>query len=255
MALRKAAVTGAFYPGDKEELKAMIDEFLKKADDVKIEGKGKVRAILVPHAGYVYSGQIAAHAYKIVQGLDKKAGIKKVIILGPSHTTYITDPVTDSNHEWETPLGTISIFDNDFPESSEAHMEEHCLEVQVPFLQTVFDKFEILPLVVGDAEEKEVAKQIKPLLDDDTLLVISTDLSHFHEYDEAKEMDLKTVKAIEELDSENIGEACGKVPIKTVIELAKQEKWKVKRLAYENSGDVSGDKSRVVGYTSFVFYS
>jgi len=249
MSIRQPAVAGAFYPGDKIELKEMIDGFLAKVPDEKIDGE--IKAILVPHAGYIYSGQVAAYAYKLIKGLDKK----RIIMLGPSHTTYLDAAVSDDNESWITPFGGVKLAENNFDKIREAHIQEHCLEVQVPFLQSVLEYFEIIPLVAGDADPKKIAEQITRLLDDEkTLLVISTDLSHFHEYDEAKELDTATVKAISKLDASSVGEACGAVPIKTVIEIAKEKKWKVKELCYKNSGDVSGDRSRVVGYTSFVFY-
>jgi len=248
MSLREAAVAGMFYPGNKNELKNMINDFLDKAPDVKV--KGEVKAILVPHAGYVYSGEVAANAYKLIKGLGKK----KIILLGPSHTTYLTDAVSDLADEWETPLGKVPVVSNSFPKDQMAHLQEHCLEVQVPFLQTVLNDFEIIPLVVGDADPKEIAEKIIPLIDDGTLVVISTDLSHFHEYEKANKLDSVTVKAIEKLNPEKIGEACGAIPIKTIIEIAKDKKWKVKKLGFKNSGDITGDKSRVVGYTSFVFF-
>ena len=248
MSLRKAAVAGMFYPGKKDELKSMINGFLDMAPDVKINGE--IKAILVPHAGYVYSGGVAACAYKLIKNIDKK----RIILLGPSHTTYLTDAVSDLADEWETPLGKVPVADNNFSKDQMAHLQEHCLEVQIPFLQNVLSDFEIIPLVAGDVDPKEVANKLIPLLDNNTLLVISTDLSHFHEYDKANKLDSATIKAIEKLNSEKIGEACGAIPIKTVIEIAKDQKWKVKKLSFKNSGDITGDKSRVVGYASFVFF-
>lgn len=248
MSIRKPAVAGTFYPSSKEELKKEISSFLANAPDTKIDGK--IKAILVPHAGYIYSGQVAAYAYKLIKNTKQK----RIIILGPSHTTYITDPVCDENEAWQTPLGSVNIAKNNFPKNKEAHLQEHCLEVQIPFLQTIKDKFEIIPLVVGDTDPQLVAKEIQTLLDDNTLLVISTDLSHFHDYNSASELDKETVRAIRELEPRAIEEACGEIPIRTVICLAQSLKWKVKELIYKNSGDVTGDKGRVVGYTSFVFY-
>ncbi|MFT4303474.1 MAG: AmmeMemoRadiSam system protein B [Candidatus Woesearchaeota archaeon] len=254
MSIKKPAVAGMFYPNDKKELENMIKQFLDKVkfdDKNRDEIKNKnIKAIIVPHAGYIYSGQVAAYAYKLIE--NKK--YKRIIIIGPAHTVYITSPVTDGNLSWETPLGMVDIAENDFYEMKEAHVEEHCLEVQIPFLQTVLRNFDIIPLVVGDANPKEVKDMLLPLLDNDTLLVISTDLSHFHDDKECRKIDNETVKSISELDDKNIKEACGEIPIKAIISIAKQKKWKINKLCYTNSGEISGDKERVVGYASFVLY-
>ncbi|MCH8328923.1 MAG: AmmeMemoRadiSam system protein B [Nanoarchaeota archaeon] len=250
MKTRNAAVAGAFYPASKEELESMLNEFLKNIPGINIK---EPKALIVPHAGYVYSGQVAAYAYSLLKNSKKQ----KIILLGPSHTAYFNDVAADVNDYWETPLGKVKIMQNNFPKLEEAHINEHCLEVQIPFLQKTLKDFEILPLVVGDINPKEISKKIIPLLDDNTLLIISSDLSHFHDYDTAVSLDKNTIKAIQNLDcnkAETEADACGKIPILTVIDIAKKLKWKCKLLNYKNSGDVIGDKTRVVGYASFVLY-
>jgi AmmeMemoRadiSam system protein B len=249
--IRKSAVEGMFYPSDADELNEMIDKFLKNAKETKIDGETK--AIIVPHAGYFYSGQTAAYAYKL---LEKFKGKKKIILLGPSHQFYFEGIAADVNEYWQTPLGKVKVIASEFDKLENAHAEEHCLEVQIPFLQKVLKEFEILPLVLCETDPKDVAEKIIPLLDKDTLIVISSDLSHYHPYDEAVRLDKATNEAVEKLDyhSAESKEACGIIPILTAIEIAKKLKWKCRLLKYMNSGDVMGDRGNVVGYSSFVMY-
>jgi hypothetical protein len=250
MKTRHAAVAGAFYPAGKEELESMLNEFLKNVPD----NPGKQpKALIVPHAGYIYSGQVAAYAYSLLKKYKKQ----KIILLGPSHTAYFNDVAADTNDYWETPLGKVKLMQNNFPKLEQAHLNEHCLEVQLPFLQTILKNFEILPLVAGDINPEEISKKIIPLLDDNTILIISSDLSHFQDYNTAVSLDKNTIKTIQDLDynkAETEADACGKIPILTAIDIAKNLNWKCKLLDYKNSGDVIGDKTRVVGYASFVFY-
>jgi hypothetical protein len=251
MTTRKPAVAGMFYPGQKEELRAMIEDFLS---DIP-EQEGKLRGVIVPHAGYVYSGKVAAHAYALMkQFRDKKM---KIILLGPAHYVYLDDVAADEHSAWETPLGTVKIAENDYPKSKSSHRKEHCLEVQVPFLQLILDKFEIIPLVAGDVNPKSVSKKIVKQWSDDSFLVISSDLSHFYDYNTANKLDSTTIKAIESLNYDNMeesGDACGKIPVLTAIDIAKQFGWRCRLLCRKNSGDVTGDKGNVVGYASFALY-
>jgi len=251
MKTRHAAVAGVFYPGNKKELESMINNFLKNVSDIKI--KNEPKALIVPHAGYVYSGQVAAYAYSLLKKYKKQ----KIILLGPSHTSYFNDVAADINDYWENPLGKVKIMQNNFPKLEEAHLNEHCLEVQIPFLQTILKDFEILPLVAGNINPKEISEKIIPLLDNNTILIISSDLSHFQDYDTAVSIDKNTIQSIQNLDynkMEKEGDACGKIPILTAIDIAQKLKWKCRLLEYKNSGDVIGDKTGVVGYASFAFY-
>lgn len=251
MKTRHAAVAGAFYPESKEKIENMINKFLKNVPNIALEKEPK--AIIVPHAGHIYSGQVAAYAYLLLKNTKKQ----KIILLGPSHNIYFKDVAADINDFWETPLGKVKLIKNNFIKSEEAHINEHCLEVQLPFLQTILKNFELLPLVAGDIDPKEISKKIIPLLDNNALLIISSDLSHFNDYDTAAKLDKNTIKSIQDLDydkAETEADACGKIPLLTAIDIAKKLNWKCKFLNYKNSGDVTGDKSRVVGYASFAFY-
>ncbi len=250
MGTRNPAVAGMFYPAGPEELKEMVNEFMSKASPRKI--KGGIRALIVPHAGYIYSGQVAAQAYSLLRTMKKKP--TRVIVTGPSHYVGLRGVASDANQEWLTPLGRVKIAENPFPKNAEAHVQEHSVEVQVPFLQLALGDFSLVPLVAGEAEPAEEARILNEFLDDDTLLVVSSDLSHYHDYDTASRMDSATIEAIKSLDPERLlreGEACGIVPILILLELARMREWKAVFLDYKNSGDVSGDSSRVVGYASF----
>ena len=221
----------------------------------KIQFNGNLRALIVPHAGYIYSGPVAAYAYSLLKNFKHKK--LKIILLGPSHYVHNDEAVCDDNDFWETPIGKVKIFENDFPKNGMPHMREHCLEVQIPFLQRVIEDFEILPLVAGDTNPKETSKKIIEILDKDTILIISTDLSHFFDYDTANKIDKNTIDAIKNLDYDKLaeeGDACGKIPILTAIDIAKKLNWKIRLLDYRNSGDTAGMKSSVVGYASFALY-
>ena len=253
MKTRHAVVAGAFYPASKEELESMLNKFLKNVTNVDLEKEPK--ALIVPHAGYIYSAQVATYSYALLKKFKKQ----KIILLGPSHTFYFNDIVADVNDYWETPLGKIKVTKNDFPKLEEAHINEHCLEVQIPFLQKTLGSFEILPLVTGeiDPDPKKISEKIINLLDNNTILIISSDLSHYQPYDMAVEIDKNTIQTIQNLDYDKMekqGDACGKIPIMILISIAKKLNWKCKLLSYKNSGDVTHDKSQVVGYASFVLY-
>ena len=253
MTTRKPAVSGMFYPSDKAELDSMIDKFLDNVPEIKLEKE--LKAIIVPHAGYIYSGQVAAYAYSLLKKYRDR--IKKVIMLGPSHQVYFSDAASDVNEYWESPLGKVKVMENKLRKLEEPHVKEHCLEVQVPFLQKILKDFEILPMVAGDADPKKISKCIEPLLNEDTVLIISSDLSHYNSYDDAVGIDKNTNIGINNLDYDKIeqeGDACGKIPILVLIDIAKKLKWKCKLLDYKNSGDVTNTKDGVVGYSSFVFY-
>lgn len=250
MSTRRAAVAGAFYPGGRD-VGNMVDNFLKSVPEASIEGE--LKALIVPHAGYVYSGKVAAYAYALLRKYKKS----RIILLGPSHHVYFNDVVSDVNEYWETPLGRVKVAESSFPKLGEAHLDEHCLEVQLPFLQRIFGEFEILPLVAGDADPRAIAKKLVKMLDDKTILIASSDMSHYHDYDTAVKLDKAGINTILELDYDKARaelDACGKIPIMTVIDLAKRLGWKCKLLDYKNSGDATGDKSSVVGYASLAFY-
>lgn len=261
--IRKPAVAGAFYPKNKGELNKMLDEMLTKADVLDSNPK----AIIAPHAGYIYSGQIAASAYKPLAKLQDK--IKKIVLFGPSHRVAFNGLAVPKNDIFETPLGNIKIDQEniklikDFPQisiSDEAHAQEHSLEVHLPFLQKIFgDNFELTPIVVGSSNAVEIGEIIEKLWgDEETLIVISTDLSHFHSYDEAFEIDVATCKDVVNLNLENLesSKMCGFLPVSGLLNVAKNKNLQVKIVDFCNSGDVlvnnqPTDQNRVVGYASF----
>jgi len=247
MKTRQPAAAGTFYPDNKQHLENIIAEFLSKAP--KIKTNKKLKAIIVPHAGYQYSGQVAAYAYKQIKRYSQ------IIILGPSHRIALQQLSTDSNQYWQTPLGKVEIVDNDFAINQKAHLTEHSLEVQLPFLQYLLQDFQILPLLTSKQVSEKELEKITNLLDQKTLLVVSTDLSHYHNYQTAQKLDQKTIKAIESLNPPEIQEACGKTPLCIILEIALKKNWTPQVFVYKNSGDITGNKSHVVGYTSIGFYA
>ncbi len=247
--VRKPAVAGMFYPKNADELKQMLNSFLEQAEEIKL--KGKLKAIIVPHAGYIYSGIVAAQAYHLL----KKHQFKKVILLGPSHyIAFYGAAIADE--DFLTPLGKVKCGDVTgwtkeglIETSPEAHLKEHSLEVQLPFLQETLGDFELYALVLGTINEAKLAKFISEKLDDETLVIASSDLSHYFSYDKAVLKDNETISNILNGESADL-DACGRVPIKVLIHLAELKGWKPQLIDYRNSGDTAGDKSRVVGYAS-----
>lgn len=258
---RPAAVAGMFYPANAAELRHDIADYLNSADTRPQPPK----AIIVPHAGYVYSGPVAASAYVNLRPLHSQ--IKKVVLLGPAHRVPFHGLAATSAEFFMTPLGKIKIDRAAIERISKlpqveifdsAHAQEHSLEVQLPFLQVMLDDFELIPLVVGDAGKNEVAEVLNLLWGgDETLIVISSDLSHYNSYSIAQQMDRATSIAIEKLHPEQIhyDMACGRNPVNGLLEIAKQKHLYAKTLDLRNSGDTAGDKSRVVGYGAYAFYN
>jgi AmmeMemoRadiSam system protein B len=230
-------------------------------DDAKTEAKVP-KAIIAPHAGYIYSGPIAASAYARL----KKAHhlITRVVIIGPSHRVGFRGLAVSRSQTFTTPLGNIpvdqhaieTILQLPFVEYLEqAHTHEHSLEVQLPFLQEVLDDFSIVPIVVGEATVDQVSQVIDVLWGgDETLIVISSDLSHYHDYATAKQLDQATSLAIEHLQYEQLsfGSACGRVPVSGLLKLAREKSLSIKNIDLRNSGDTAGDKDKVVGYGAYV---
>lgn len=251
--IRKPAVAGSFYPAKKEALAGILQQFLQKTQRQK--EPEKMRACIVPHAGYSYSGQVAAYGYAL---LTARTDITKVILLGPSHYHLLDHAVADSHDFWQTPLGKVSIVQqHGFQKASRIHEKEHCLEVQVPFLQCVLHQFTLLPLVMGEGSPHLVARQIIPLLDPTTLLIISSDLSHYHPALLAETIDHETITGIitgNETMLTQEGEACGMIPVLTLMAIAQHCCWKAELLKYMHSGMVTGEQKGVVGYASIAFY-
>lgn len=253
--VRHAAVAGRFYPADPAVLQRDVDSLLAAAPAPQDASPPK--ALVVPHAGYIYSGPVAAGAYRLLQ--NSASPYTRVILLGPSHRVGFKGIATSSAEAYRTPLGDVPL-DRDALASiadmagvhtrDAAHAPEHSLEVHLPFLQRSLGQFQLMPLVVGDANPGEVASVIEALWGGpETLLVISTDLSHFHDYQTAREMDACTARRIEALDNNLHGqEACGCRPLNGLLTVLKQRGLSIHRLAMNNSGDTAGDLNRVVGY-------
>jgi len=254
--IRPAAVADMFYPGDELKLTEQMQGFIHEKPSETTEVP---KAIIVPHAGIVYSGAIAAAAYRSL--LQYRHVIRKVILLGPAHRVYLRGLALPTVDQFQTPLGkidldtkTIQKLVDDFPQvslSDKAHAEEHSLEVQLPFLQQVLASFRLIPLVVGDASKREVADVIEHLWGgEECLIIISTDLSHFHPYDEAKKLDTITAHHIEAFQGDKVGDhaACGRIPMRGLLHVAKEKGMSIQRFDLRNSGDTSERKDQVVGY-------
>jgi AmmeMemoRadiSam system protein B len=258
-AVRPAAVAGMFYPGESPALAAAVHGYLA-------DGKGAAgrlpKALIVPHAGYVYSGPIAASAYRRIAAA--RESIRRVVLLGPVHRVPIRGLALPAARAFATPLGRVSVDPSAVAEARElpqvqvseaAHALEHSLEVQIPFLQSVLDDFAIVPFAVGDASADEVAEAIELLWGGpETLVVVSSDLSHYHPYAQAQKIDRGTATAILALDSGlDHEQACGATPINGFALCARHHALEPELLDLRNSGDTAGDKSRVVGYAAFAF--
>jgi MEMO1 family protein len=255
--IRPPAVAGSFYPAEKKELAQQINGFLGNVDSKNYQN---LRAIIVPHAGIVYSGQTAAYSFKEVENKD----IKKVILIGPAHQEYLNKFGLSHADIWETPLGEVKI-DTEKVKSLEKNSEfifadlamdqEHSLEVQLPFLQTVIkNNWELIPIIAGQVSAPEIklaSQVIIDLIDEETILVISTDLSHYHLKEEANEIDKTCLESIENLEFNPECEACGEIPLKLVFAIGKEMNWQAQILNYSDSGDISGDQE-VVGYVSAI---
>jgi len=269
--VRRPAVAGSFYPGDAQTLSRQVRDFLSRAS--KEEVAGEIIALVSPHAGYMYSGQVAAYAFKLIEGLKFDA----VVVVAPSHRAYFQGASVYDRGGYETPLGVIPVekeLCRKLMQSgdlirfvAQAHGQEHSLEVQLPFLQETLGKFHLVPIVIGDQTYRtcELIGQAiaKAVQGKKVLLVASTDLSHFHPYDRAVKMDNIILENLRNFDPQKLGqdldsgkgEACGGGPVMAVMVAAKEGGANRARvLKYMNSGDVTGDRSSVVGYAAAVFY-
>lgn len=260
MHVKPPAVAGMFYPADPEELRAMLRDMLAQASG---DGSQRPHALIAPHAGYQYSGPIAANAYATLGPWADQ--VRRVVVLAPSHRVPFAGIAASSADSFRTPLGDIAV-DRDAVERllqdpavhtlDQAFAQEHALEVQLPFLQAVLSDFALIPLIVGEADVDEVSRVLEDLWRDDTLIVVSSDLSHYLDYRSCQQRDRATTQAIEHMDAGQIGpyDACGAYPIRGLLRTAQQHGWRVRTLDLRNSGDTSGDKSRVVGYGAYEFY-
>ena len=245
-----------FYPANTTVLERTVADLLAAAPAAGDAAK----AIIAPHAGYQYSGPTAAHAYRLLESRSKK--IRRVVLLGPAHRVYLQGMALPSVNAFTTPLGDVPI-DADGVEralglpgtqiSDEAHADEHSIEVHLPFLQTVLDDFRIVPIVVGVCPAHEVESVLSALWGgEETLIVVSSDLSHFHPYEIAREIDASTTARIEDRDATLRGEeACGAYAVNGLLLAAVSHGLQVRTLDTRNSGDTAGDRSRVVGYGAY----
>lgn len=270
--IRKAAAAGMFYPGGKEELFLMTDSLIAEAE--ADEEQNKIFGLIAPHAGYIYSGPTAARAYALLKG----NAYKKIIIIGPSHFEYFPGISIYDGEAYQTPFGIVPI-DKDLRdkllnrseiifESVRGHSKEHSIETQLPFLQVVLEnEFAIVPIILGDQKREFVfnlADSISGIIDDETLIVVSSDLSHYHNKEEAYLLDDIAARNIETFDYESLQsslerrscEACGGGGIAALLKIASDKgKSKIKITDRSDSGQTSGDNSQVVGYLSAVIYS
>ena len=247
---RPPAVAGLFYPGDPQTLRAGLAQLLAENPAAGPAPK----ALIAPHAGYIYSGPVAARAYNLLSD-----GVRRVVLLGPAHRVPLRGLALPTVSAFHTPLGDVPL-DLDamrsldaLPQvlrSDEAHRQEHSLEVHLPFLQVRLGEFTLVPLVVGWASPAAVEEVLERLWGGpETLVVISSDLSHYHPYADAQQLDEDTARRIEALRGSLQGEqACGAHPLNGLLSLAKAKHLKVTRLDLRNSGDTAGSRDRVVGY-------
>lgn len=260
--VRKPAVAGQFYPGDAVELSATVAGYLSEAAKGVMEDEVAPKALIVPHAGYVYSGPVAASAYARIAGRADR--ITRVVLLGPAHRLPFEGLALPRVDGFETPLGIVPL-DRGAVECAEhlpqvrslpsAHDGEHSLEVHLPFLQTLLGDFSLVPFVVGAATPEQVSEVLETLWGgDETLIVISTDLSHYYDYETARVMDGATSEAIEALDEQRIGleDACGRVPMSGLLVAARSRGLSVRTVDLRNSGDTAGPRHQVVGYGAYV---
>jgi len=259
--LRSPAVAGLFYPSDPGQLTTAVRGYLAAAGHTA-DGPAP-KALIAPHAGYVYSGPVAGSAYaRLAPALGR---VRRVVLLGPAHRVFVRGLAAPSADAFETPLGPVRVDHEaiqallDLPQveiDDDVHAPEHSLEVQLPFLQLVLGDFSLVPLAVGDATPEEVTEVLERLWGGpETLLVVSSDLSHYLDYEAARRLDAETSRAIEELREEALGRdsACGRIPIRGLLAAAKHHGLGVETVDLRSSGDTAGPRNEVVGYGAYVF--
>lgn len=257
--VREPAVAGTFYPADEEGLRRTVTAYLAAA-----ESKGPVpKALIAPHAGYIYSGPVAASAYA---HLAKARGrVSRVVLLGPAHWVAFSGVAASSAEAFRSPLGAVPVDLHAVQQVlqlpfvsvlDKAHAREHSLEVHLPFLQAVLGQFSLVPLVVGAASPEEVARVLELLWDGaETVIVISSDLSHYYDYDTARRLDQVTSRAIEQLRWQEIHpeQMCGYYPVRGLLYAAQQHRLSAQTVDLRNSGDTAGPRDEVVGYGAYIF--
>lgn len=254
--VRPPAVAGTFYPADAARLDADVREMLAAATPAALDID--LRMLIVPHAGYVYSGPVAASAYALLPG----RGFRWVVLVGPSHFVRFEGLALPDAARFATPLGEVPV-DEELAAAAEAfahdradaHAREHSLEVQLPFLQTCLEDFAFVPVLTGDDDPEPTAGLLDDVLDiENTLVVVSSDLSHYEDYATAQRLDAATADAIVELRADDVGpaSACGRTAIRGALKVAQRRGWACRLIDLRSSGDTTGDRDRVVGYGVFV---
>ncbi|BAE52510.1 AmmeMemoRadiSam system protein B [Paramagnetospirillum magneticum] len=261
-AIRPTAVAGQFYPADFAEANRQLTAFLDGAVAAPCAGR-RPKALIAPHAGWVYSGPVAAGAYALLKPF--RGSWSRVVLLGPSHRVAFQGMALSSADQWASPLGAVPL-DKDWSRLAgvagvgvldQAHAQEHSLEVHVPFLQATIGEFTLLPVVIGDSSPEMVAGLLEALWGgDETLIVISTDLSHYLPYEQCRSTDGQTVAAIEHMDAAALSRdgACGRLPVGGLLTAAKRRGLEIVTLDVRNSGDTAGPKDRVVGYGAWALF-
>jgi AmmeMemoRadiSam system protein B len=259
LSVRPPAVAGMFYPAGAEELHSMVARLL--ADQSMSDGPAP-KAVIAPHAGYIYSGPVAASVYRRLGASRDR--ITRVVLLGPAHRVAVRGLALPAARAFSTPLGEVKVDTeaveqirilSQVSERADAHALEHSLEVQLPFLQEMLGDFTLVPLVVGDADADQVAEILRILWGgEETLIVISSDLSHYHAYATAQQIDRATSRSIESMRYEEIGheQACGRAPLSGLLLEARRRGMTVHEVDLRNSGDTAGPRDRVVGYGAYV---
>ena len=258
--VRQPAVAGLFYPDDPVELRESVASYMAEA--VRPSVPQRPAAFMVPHAGYIYSGGTAAVAYR---ALESARHVRRVVLIGPSHRVYLEGVALPKYEAFATPLGLVQV-DRELKrelegagqviEANEPHRFEHSLEVQLPFLQVLFEELTFLPLVAGEASAGDVAAILERVVQaDDTIVLASSDLSHYLSYTQAQQADARTSEMILKREPSLSGQqACGAVPINGLLHFARSHELSVQELARCNSGDTAGDRDRVVGYGAYALY-
>ncbi|MGB9357101.1 MAG: AmmeMemoRadiSam system protein B [Acidimicrobiia bacterium] len=257
--VRPPAVAGSFYSHDPEHLERSVRRYLAESEPV--DAGFPVRILIVPHAGYVYSGPVAATGYRLLEHLE---GLERIVLLGPSHYVWFPGLALPGADALETPLGMVAVDMEMAGEMSvgslvsdvpAAHEREHSLEVQLPFLQVVAPGVPVVPLLTGDVDPVDVAHVVMPYLDKHTLLLVSSDLSHYHNAETARRLDADTAAAIERLDEHAVSResACGRTGVQAALHVARRNGYRCEVLDLRNSSDTAGSPDRVVGYGTFAF--
>jgi len=260
--VKQANVAGRFYPSDPERLLRWLVHYIssKKSPEKR---RGKLTGLIIPHAGYEYSGAIAGKAYAELQA--QASGVGRIAVLSPTHYFHLSEIAVLNCAAYETPMGPI-VIDEPFVQHlldkklavdrPDIFEREHALEVHLPFIKQVAPYAMLVPLIIGQTDPGIVRKMVEELIRNDVFIIVSSDLSHFHPYKEARSIDQKTKKLIESLEYTQInGEmACGHYPLSGLLKWAKEHNGRIETLDLRNSGDTAGDKSSVVGYGSFALY-